>query len=178
MGYSFRTRFESSSTGISVIQMKDLNSDNTVNCHNLAKANIGNSDDRNFVKKGDLIFRTRGQNISSAVILEEPGLAIVAAPLMIIRVKNRNILLPEYLNWYISQRDAQIFLAKANQTNQKMICRKDLEELLVAIPSLDNQKNIVELASLSDQEQKLLTDLAEKRKQFTSKKLMQFVRGE
>lgn len=178
MGYSFRTRFEASSTGIPVIQMKDLNSDNTVNCHNLAKANIGNSDDRNFVKKGDLIFRTRGQNISSAVIVDEPGLAIVAAPLLIIRVKNLHILLPEYLNWYISQRDAQIFLAKANQTTQKMISRKDIEEMEVAIPSLEKQKNIVELASLSAQEQKLLTDLAEKRKQLTSKILMQFVTGE
>lgn len=178
MGYSFRTRFETCSTGIPVIQMKDLKVDNTVNCHNLAKANIGNSDDRNFVKKGDLIFRTRGQNISSAVILDEPGLSIVAAPLLIIRVKNQDIHLPEYLNWYISQRDAQIFLSKANQTNQKMISRKDIEEMEVAIPSLEKQKYIIELASLSAQEQKLLTELAEKRKQFTSKLLMQFVNGE
>lgn len=178
IGYSFRTRLEASSTGIPVIQMKDLNSDNTVNCHNLAKANIGKSDARNFVKKSDLIFRTRGQNISSAVIIDEPGIAIVAAPLLIIRVKSPEILLPEYLNWYISQRDAQIFLAKANQTNQKMISRKDIEEMMVVIPGLEKQKHIIELASLSAQEQKLLTELAEKRKQLTSKILMQFVTGE
>ena len=86
--------------------------------------------------------------------------------------------LPEYLNWYISQRDAQIFLTRrAKGTVQKMIRKQAIEDLEVALPTLEKQKNIVELATLSAREQTLLHTLADKRAQYISTVLMQFAKG-
>ena len=87
--------------------------------------------------------------------------------------------LPEYLNWYISQRDAQIFLtSRAKGTVQKMISKQAIEDLEVALPTLEKQKNIVELATLIAREQTLLHTLADKREQYISTVLMQFAKGE
>jgi restriction endonuclease S subunit len=83
------------------------------------------------------------------------------------------------LNWYISQRDAQIFLtSRAKGTVQRMISKQTIEDMEVALPSLEKQQIIVELATLSTREQTLLHTLADKREQYISIVLMQFAKGE
>jgi hypothetical protein len=176
MGYSFRSRLEASEGGgVAVIQMKDLLDDNTVGCDGLVRINMEALKDHHLAQRGDLVFRSRGSLTTAAVLLEDPGKAVVAAPLLRIRVTKPDKILPEYLNWYISQRDAQIFLtSQAKGTVQKMISKQAIEDLEVALPSLQKQKNIVELATLSAREQTLLHTLANKREQYISTVLMQF----
>ncbi len=177
MGYSFRSRLEASEGGgVAVIQMKDLLDDNTVSCDGLVRINMEAMKDHHLAQRGDLVFRSRGSLTTAAVLLEDPGKAVVAAPLLRIRVTKPDKVLPEYLNWYISQRDAQIFLtSRAKGTVQKMISKQAIEDLEVALPSLEKQKNIVELAMLAAREQSLLQKLADKREQYISTVLMQFV---
>lgn len=180
MGYSFRSRLEVSPTGeVAVIQMKDLRDDNTVDCVGLAKINMEEVKEHHLAQRGDLIFRSRGLVTTSALLLEDPGKAVVAAPLFRIRVTRPDKVLPEYLNWYISQRDAQISLtSQAKGSVQKMISKQVIEDLEVALPSVEVQKSIVELAALSAREIKLLHTLANKREQYISAALMQFAKGE
>jgi len=180
MGYSFRSRLEASEGGgVAFIQMKDLLDDNTVGCDGLGRINMEAMKDHHLAQRGDLVFRSRGSLATAAVLLEDPGKAVVAAPLLRIRVTKPDKVLPEYLNWYISQRDAQIFLtSRAKGTVQKMISKQAIEDLEVALPSLGKQKNIVELATLSAREQALLHTLADKREQYISTVLMQFAKGE
>jgi len=132
-----------------------------------------------LVRAGDLIFRSRGLVTTSAILLEELGVAIVSAPLFRIRITEPGKVLPEYLNWYISQRHAQIFLnSRAIGTAQKMISMQTIEELEIFLPSPEKQQAIVELAGLSAREKKLLYELAERREQYASTVLMQIARGE
>ncbi|MCE1273819.1 MAG: restriction endonuclease subunit S [Chlorobiales bacterium] len=180
MGYSFRARLEADSAGdVAVIQMKDLQEDHTVDCGDLVKVDMKDVKGHHLVRKGDLVLRSRGLVTTSAIVLEEPVAAVVAAPLLRIRVENPGKVLPEYLNWYINQRDAQAFLhSRAIGTAQKMIGKEALDELEVFVPDLSSQKNIVDMASLSAREQLLLHALAEKRDQYISKLLMHFAKGE
>lgn len=180
MGYSFRSRLEASENGdVKVIQMKDLRDDNTVGCDDLMMIDMETVKENHLVRKGDLVFRSRGHVTTAAVLLEDPQRAVVAAPLLRIRVTKPERVLPEYLNWYIGQRDAQIFLtSRAEGTVQKMIGIKTIGDLEVALPSLEKQKIIVELASLSAREQTLRHALAEKREQYISTTLMRFAKGE
>jgi len=179
-GYSFRSRLEASSGGeIAVIQMKDLLQDNTVGCRNLVKIEMETVKEHHLTQKGDLVFRSRGQITSAAILLEDPGKAVVAAPLLRIRITKPDKILPEYLNWYISQRDAQIFLAsRAKGTVQKMIGKQTIEDMEIYLPALEQQKNIVELAKLSARERTILGRLSEKRDQYISTVLMQLAKGE
>ena len=180
MGYSFRSRLEASRGGeVAVIQMKDLLQDNTVGCKKLVKIEMETVKEHHLAQKGDLVFRSRGQITTAAILLENPGKAVVAAPLLRIRIAKPDKILPEYLNWYISQRDAQIFLAsRAKGTVQKMISKQAIEDLEVYLPTLKQQKNIVELAKLSARERTILSTLSEKRDQYISTVLMQFAKGE
>jgi len=180
MGYSFRSRLEASRGGdVAVIQMKDLLDDNTVDCSGLMKIDLESVKEHHLARQGDLVFRSRGQVTTAAVLNETPGKAVVAAPLLRIRITKPNKILPEYLNWYISQRDAQIFLtSRAKGTVQKMISKQAIEDMQVFLPSLEQQKNIIELAYLSAREQTILSTLAAKRELYISKVLMQLVKGE
>lgn len=180
MGYSFRARLEASEGGgVAVIQMKDLLDNNTVGCDGLVRINMEAMKEHHLAQRGDLVFRSRGSLTTAAVLLEDPGKAVVTAPLLRIRVTKKDLVLPEYLNWYISQRDAQIFLtSRAKGTVQKMISKQAIEDLEVALPSLEKQKNIVELAMLIAREKALLHKMADKREQYISTVLMQFAKGE
>lgn len=180
LGYSFRSRLEASKDGeVAVIQMKDLLDDNTVGCGALIRIEMDGVKKHHLARKGDLVFRSRGLVSNAAILFEDPGNAVVAAPLIRIRITKPDRVLPEYLNWYLSQREAQVFLtSRAIGTAQKMISKEVLEDLEVVLPSLECQKTIVELAALSAREQVLLGVLAEKRKRYISMALMRFAKGE
>lgn len=180
MGYSFRSRLETSEVGgLAVIQMKDLQDNNTVTCDNLVRIDMESMKGHHLVKRGDLLFRARGSLNTTAILLDDPGKAVVSAPLLRIRVKKPDKILPEYLNWYISQRDAQIFLtSRAEGTFLKMISKQTVENLEIMLPSLERQKSIVELATLSANEEDLLHTLAIKRKQYVGSRLMEIANGE
>ncbi|MBW1939935.1 MAG: restriction endonuclease subunit S, partial [Deltaproteobacteria bacterium] len=179
MGYSFRSRLETMENGgVAVIQMKDLSLENTVVCSGLAKIDMDVLKDHHLVKKGDLVFRSRGQTTTAAILLEDPGKAVVAAPLLRIRITKPELVLPEYLNWFISQPEAQSFLtSRAKGTAQKMISKQALEDMDVFIPSIKKQKAIVELADLSGRESMILQTLAQKRDQYFSTVLMKLAKG-
>jgi restriction endonuclease S subunit len=180
MGYSFRSRLEASENGnIAVIQMKDLLDDNSVDCSGLMKIDMHTLKEQHFAKKRDLVFRSRGQVNTSAVILDNPGNAVIAAPLLRIRITDPEKVLPEYLNWYISQADAQRYLTSMQAgTSVNMIRSTQLEQMPVHLPSLKMQKNIVELAALSARERMILNTLAEKRGRYISTLLIQLAKEE
>lgn len=180
MGYSFRSRLEAVASGdVAVIQMKDLRDDHMVDCSDLVKVEMQEVKGHHLVRKGDLVLRSRGLVTTSAILLEESGDAVVASPLLRVRVDDPGRVLPEYLNWYINQRDAQAFLhSRSFGTAQKMIGKEALEELEVYVPDLARQKAIVEMASLSAREQHLLRTLADKRNHYISELLMQYAKGE
>lgn len=180
MGYAFRSRIETSRDGsFTVIQMKDLQDNNTVNCKELVKVDLQSVKEHHLARKGDLIFRSRGLVSTAAILLDDLEKAIVSAPLLKIQITEPGLILPEYLNWYINQKDAQIFFnSRAKGTLQKMISKQALEELDVSVPTIEKQKRIVALAALSDQEQALLHKLANMRQYYISTKLMQTAKGE
>lgn len=178
-GFSFRTRLESMETGsVAVIQMKDLTSSNQVCCDELVKVDMDMPSRHHLVRPGDLVFRSRGLTSTSALLMDDPGVALLAAPLLRIRTINNSIL-PEYLNWYISQPPAQSYFAScAAGTALKMISKQSLENLEVFVPSIARQRLVVEMASLAAEEQRILKTLAEKRNLYISFKLLQLAQGE
>ena len=178
-GYSFRSRLETLDSGaVAVIQMKDLTSANLVDCSKLVRVGMEVPNEHHLVKSGDLIFRSRGLTANSALLAEDPGCAVLAAPLLRIRTTSKRIL-PEYLNWFISQRPAQFYFTScASGTALKMISKQSLENLEVDVPPLAQQHLIVELAALAEEEQHILKSLAGKRRQYISTTLLQLAQGE
>lgn len=179
MGYSFRTRLDFMDQGqISVVQMKDLNGENRVDCKDLMRVGMNTVKKHHLVRPGDIVFRSRGQVTTAAILIEDPGPAVVSAPLLRIRV-DQNVVLPDYLVWYINHPSSQALLAsRAKGTSLKMISKQALESLEITIPPLEKQHAITDLAALASKEQRLLKKIADRRSYYISRKLMHLAVGD
>jgi len=177
MGYPFRTRLEFKVDGVlPVIQMKDLNSDNRVDCDRVQKIDMLPLDPKHLVQKGDLIFRSRGVTNTAAILDQKPSDAIVAAPLLRIRV-NETVVLPEYLCWFINQATSQRYLNMRQEgTHGGMISRQALEALPVEIPSTETQKKIIDIINLQNRGQILEKKRMERQEQKVTTLLMNIIR--
>jgi restriction endonuclease S subunit len=174
IGQSFRNRLErDDEANVSVLQMKDLTAENRIDSTALARVYLKKINERQLIKKNDIIFRARGLTNTAAHIDQNIGQAVVAAPLLRIRISDKSVL-PEYLIWWINQPKPQAYLAShAEGTAQKKISVQVLKELYVEVPPVEKQKQIVELANLAREEQKLLCELANKRTKVMEGILMQ-----
>lgn len=179
VGYSFRSRLESCVAGVLVVQMKDLGSDDIVDCGHLQRVELAEVKPSHVLQAGDLVFRSRGMDMSPALMVDEPREAIIlAAPLYRVRVNSEQEVLPEYLNWYLHQDEAQTYLAsRIKGTAQKMVSKNSLEGLPVELPDLPTQQAIVDMAALLQRELTLLDALSERRQALISTQLMQLAKG-
>ena len=174
MGYTFRSRLEATPDGnLAVIQMKDLSDDNRLELAALARIEHAEAKPRRFVRPGDIIFRSRGQTHTAVLIDQDPGPAIIAAPLLCIRPLGG--VLPAYLAWFINLPATQAKLARrAEGTALRMIRKQSLAELEVILPPLAKQETIVELSNLATREQQLMARLSARRKQYVDSVLIRF----
>lgn len=156
MGYPFRSRLELSLNGnLGVIQMKDLSAEESVDWKSIQKIEMESCDTKHFVRRGDLIFRSRGMRNTVSIVDNEIDNTILAAPLYRIRAKKNNVL-PEYLWWYINLEKSQRYLrTRLEGTHGGMISRVTLDELPLDVPSVDTQKKIVDIVRLQKRKQKL-----------------------
>lgn len=176
-GYSFRAAIDYDEAGSArVIQMRDLADDFTVNFASLGCIDIEVIDSQR-VAAGDIVIRTRGDSASSAIVVGDPGPAVVAAPLLRIRVADVRVS-AAYLNWYINQPPAQAYFAKnAEGSNVKMISKRALAELEVEVPPTQRQQAIVELAGLSARARVLQKAIDARRDNLLSQLMMHYAEG-
>jgi restriction endonuclease S subunit len=178
-GYSFRGRLEPHPTGtIAVIQMKDIDRSNLLRTETLARILAPKDFEKHLVRKGDLLFRCRGQSYSAALVEHALHHAIVASPMMLIRPHGQ-LVEPAYLRWFLNQVSTHNALASvAAGTAVKIINKTALEKLDIPIPPIEKQRRIAALGELAQQEAKLTTELAERRQQLMEKTLLQEARRE
>ena len=109
-----------------------------------------------LAKLGDIIFRSRGQTNTAALLNEDTKNTIVAAPLFRVRPDIKKVV-SEFLLWWINQPSSQSYLASRSKgTMVKMVSKQGLENLEINLPSLERQAKIAEFFSLSVREQQLL----------------------
>ena len=173
-GYTFRSRLEAAPNGnMAVIQMKDLTDDNRLDPATLTRIESTETNPRQLVTPGDILFRSRGQTYTAALVDKDPGQAILAAPLL--RIRPREGVIPAYLTWFINLPATQARLARrAEGTALRMIRKQSLAELEIPLPSLAQQQAIVELSDLAAREQQLMARLTARRKQYVDSVLIQF----
>ena len=125
---------------------------------------------RHLLRPGDLLFRSRGRNNRAAQVPEGVTTAVLAAPMLLIRPRG---VLPAYLFWFLNAPTTQAQLAGlAEGTSVQMISAEALKALAVPVPSPATQRRIAAAAVLAEQEQSLLTHIANLRHQATQHLLM------
>ena len=123
-------------------------------------------DTKYLTQEGDVVVRLRSP--SSAVYIEKEDVGLLIHSLLaIIRVES-SMLDAKYLAYYINARATQRILKQdVKGTAIPMLKTKDLEELKIALPPLEKQKEVVKFLELVDKERVLLHHLAEEKQQLS-----------
>ncbi len=168
-GYQFRNDSPELSSGDwKFIQMRDVDSDNTI----IPDAVIDvdpklkeSSVDKYLLKTGDILFKNRGAKNGAALYNLDWPKTIASHQFLVIRLTDAGII-PEYLAWYINSETARLyFKQQAAGTTTLLVQKRTLEELEVIVPPIDVQENIIKIGSLQRREKKLI----ERRIQLKSK---------
>ncbi len=115
---------------------------------------------------GDVVVRLR-EPITAVYIDESTKGLIIPSLMSIVRVKN-SMVDGEFLAHYINSTTAKRMLEKdIKGTTIPMIKTKDLEGLEVILPSLKEQKRVVEFMKLSQKETELLDKLKREKQQLS-----------
>jgi len=114
---------------------------------------------------GDVVVRLREP--VTAVCIDESSKGMIIPSLMsIVRVKN-SMVDSEFLAYYINSNTAQRMLEKKIKgTTIPAVKTKDLEDIEVILPSLEEQKRVVAFMKLSEEEMQLLDKLKKEKEQF------------
>ena len=144
-GYNFRTALINDDKGdMSVVQAKDILKNNQVNFQELPKVTINNLRSSATLEKDDVLLSCRGV-FRAGVLSEDLKNAIGSASLYILRI-NIDKVLPRYLSIYLNSNAGQKQIQQIlSGTIIKSILRRELENLPVIIPSLQKQKQIIEI---------------------------------
>ena len=165
IGYQFRKKIEPADDGTNrVIQIRDFDENHTLNREGLSRVRIDKSTEQYLIHQGDVLFLSRGHRNWAAPIIDELQNTVAAGHFFVIKVRNE-IILPEYLAWYINQSPAQEYLHNIARrgTHMPLVTLSAFKGLPVDVPDMAIQYKIVGLSRLMERENKLLDELQEKR---------------
>ena len=119
--------------------------------------------DKYLVKKGDVLFLSRGYRSWAAPIVDDLEVTVAVSHFFVVRPKHADVL-SEYLAWYINQAPAQEYLHNIARrgTHMPLIPLSAFVGLKVDLPDIETQAKIVELSRLMEKEKQLLSALQEK----------------
>ena len=175
MGFSFRSRLEGNPEGNwAVLQMKDIDEGCQIRFELLTRIDVVLKAPKQVIRKGDLIFRSRGQSNNAALVDRDFENIVLAAPLLLLRPKQA--VLPTFLHWWINHPVTQSAISDmAEGTSVRMISKESLGKIEIPLPSLAVQRSIADLAEMARKEQDLLSEMARLRKRWSDAVLMDLV---
>ena len=162
-GQTFRKKVENNINGqVWVIQMKDLNKSYTSIAQTPVLVKKQDVSQSQLLKKGDVLFLAKGNN-NKAFVFQESHPAVAVSLFFIIKT-DKSKLLPEYLAWFLNQKDTQHLLKSTREGSTVSSIKKvTLENLLIPLPSIEEQKYIAKIYALHTKEEQLVLKLTEKR---------------
>jgi restriction endonuclease S subunit len=160
-GYPFRGPIKVIEAGNTrVVQMKDLDKDQGVNWLETTRTQLEGRKSPNFLQSGDVLFVARGSRFFAACAENPPEAAVAGAHLIVLRLKDQNAVLPEFLTWLINQAPVQQQLQTAAEgTNQLSIRISAIGSLQIPVPPRHHQQAIIDLAKTVVRERELLSKL-------------------
>lgn len=163
-GYPFRGKIAEQQGGeVVVVQMKNVSSVDGIDWSGCVSTRLTGKRDPNWLQTGDILVAARGsRNYAVQVDLTtlHGRMRAVAAPhFFVVNIKN-NVVLSDYLVWFLNQAPCQrYFEQNAEGSVTKSIRRSVLENVPVAVPPLKKQQAVIGLADVLHQERRTLEQL-------------------
>ena len=112
--------------------------------------------ENHFLSKGDVLIVVKGVSFLSAVYKGQYSPAVASSVFSVIKIKNKSIILPEYLSWYLNLPSTQNdLLSKSKGTGIPSINKQVLQDLIIPLPSIQKQQLVLQLAELREKEKNM-----------------------
>lgn len=167
-GHPFRGSVPAAAQGNArVVQMRDVSASGVVAWAQLTRTALRTSPRTpDWLQRGDVLFAARGGRNYAVCLSEVPEPSVCAQYFFVLRCKPGAAVLPEFLAWHINRSPSQRYLASnAEGTDQLSIRRGVLEAMPIAVPALQKQRLLVQLAETVQQERMRLEALIKNREQ-------------
>lgn len=162
-GFTFRQKIDHQPDGgLNVIQAKDVKP-NMIDEGDITKIYGDEIKNKFFLEKGDVLFLAKGTN-NIASIFNHDRKSIAVSSFFVMKIKEPNKLIPEYIMYYINSPAGQKQLEMGKEgTYVTNISKKTLGEITITIPPIEEQRKLCKLFSLAEQEIQLTKQLLEKK---------------
>ena len=138
-GYTFRVRIDSSSSGVAVVQAKNVK-DLVVDIEALDKVNQDLSKEK-LLKKGDVLLSSRG--VFRATVFNSDIPTVASSSVLVIRPTSKDYL-PEFIALYLNSKIAQAYIRRnAIGATIRGIRLSDLRGLRLPVVSSNVQRKLV-----------------------------------
>ena len=119
-----------------------------------------NTIEKHILSYGDVLITAKGFDHNAISYKCEVAPAVASSMFILIRDIDQNVVLSDFLVWYLNHPNTQAYLARmAKGTALPAINKKIIGNLEVPIPSLEKQKIIMHIGSLRIREKQLKNDL-------------------
>ncbi len=111
--------------------------------------------EKHLLKDGDVLFAAKGSKNFAAVFEDHNAPSVASTSFFVIRA-NKNKVLPHFLAWFLNNPATQTLIkGQATGTSIPSISKQVLEHLELAVPSIETQKAILQIAQLREKEKEL-----------------------
>lgn len=166
----------SPSPNVLYLQVNDFDSEGVILSTAKPTVLLEEKNRNHILNYGDLLFAAKGNKNFSAIFKECEYECVASSSFLVIRITKKDIVIPEYLNWYLNlPRTIEQLSINAVGTSIPSITKAMLEEVELRLPSIEVQKKVVEIAGLQKQEQRLLASIATRRQILIDNKLKQII---
>lgn len=171
-GRLFRGKIEPDPTGnYQVIQIGDIDLGGKLDISNLTRIRLPHIKSSQFVRKGDVLFISRGMRKQALTITEDLNNVITTSQIFILQPHED--ILPEYLAWFLNQLPAQRYLEEhSSGTNVSLINMEAFGKLPIRTPKLEIQQKIVQIYELDVRERELTEMILQKRSALIEMRLL------
>lgn len=165
-GFPFRERpSRVADGGCGLVQMGDLDTVTGWVSPNLERVELPSNWENHRLRVGDVLLASRGER-NDAAQFDGDIEAVAAANLLVIRLKPDCGVHPFFLAWFLNQPNTQARLrAVRSGTNIPFLPVEALRLLEIPVPSNELQHHMVHLHQLSVEEERLVQQIQEKRRE-------------
>jgi len=134
-------------------------------------------DDQIITLKGDVIVRMFAP-IYPVTITEETSGLVIPSQLSTIRIKDTAKVMPEYLRYYLSQNNViNKILAEEGWQSQRTIKISTIANLLIPLPTMENQMVIAKINRANEKRKKLYQELIQQEDAHINALIIKFIGG-
>lgn len=162
------------------IKLKDVTRDGVINYKELSTFSSDKVHEKYILKKNDIIIKAKSGDNTAAIIDNDIENTVATSHFIIIRVRDKSIIDPEYLVMYLNSDYAQDYFNTYREgTAIPIIKMKTLEGLPIKVLPMDKQKELAKIYRLLNEEKVTMQQLIEAReKQFKQHLKNELERGE